>query len=449
MKLTQNQFFGLKEDMAINMPEGTTFSDVKTGITYMYRSNELKKSSVRPSLTSSITVTQENKDLTIGGVIDSTKEYVLDGIIDMGSTPITVPATGITIKGLSFDISGLKSTADNYTMFISETSEIGSGNILGADYLVEVSGSNSKVYEVYDATGFNAFELIRVNYNDCTSLGDIYDYRQGLESGSGRFGGSPSITLHGAWVGGYRITTSIVRNLFAGMTEPLFKAGTAFSMQSRFLSDINVDLPASAAFLDFSPSNFPNPGTLQLKGCIVTRNGVSNSSDANITPNISNSDLPSDWDGNSGMKNTFIGGLKDLTVEIETTLSAVDTPSIILGTWANSDLQHFESNLNYSFKHLGIDPQNFRITFDFVLQGLQDDQYIVHLMKNSGGSITSEYTQTRTIDRLAGVRDVTYFNGVFGLNMIQDDFLYWEVENITSGANCTLELDSQWFIEER
>ena len=55
----------------------------------------------------------------------------------------------------------------------------------------------------------NAFEFTRVNYINCTSLGDIYDYRQGLESGTGRFGGSPSLTLHGVWVGGYRITTSV------------------------------------------------------------------------------------------------------------------------------------------------------------------------------------------------------------------------------------------------
>ena len=180
-----------------------------------------------------VIVNQANKDTTIGGVIDSTKVYFIDGIVDMGSTSITVPPTGINIRGDSFDVSGLTSSADNYTMFISESIAIGSGNILGVDYLVTTSGVNSKVYGMYDSTGFNAFEFQRINYIDCTSLGDIYDYRQGLESGTGRFGGKPSLTLHGLWRGGFRITTSIVRDLDAGMTEPLFKAGTLLQMKLR------------------------------------------------------------------------------------------------------------------------------------------------------------------------------------------------------------------------
>ena len=77
--------------------------------------------------------TQANKDTTLGGVIDSTKEYFLDGIIDMGTTQITVPTTGMTIRGYSFDLSGLTSSEDNYTMFISESIAIGSGNLLGFD----------------------------------------------------------------------------------------------------------------------------------------------------------------------------------------------------------------------------------------------------------------------------------------------------------------------------
>tara|TARA_R110000851_G_scaffold237164_2_gene390015 strand:- start:7833 stop:9200 length:1368 start_codon:yes stop_codon:yes gene_type:complete len=404
---------------------------------------------VASQLNGRIIVTQDNFQTTLGGTIDSTKQYFLDGVIDMGTTQITVPVNGMTIAGLSFDISGLKSTEDNYTMFVSESPAIGSGNLLGFDYLIDVSGVNSKVYELYDATGFNAFEFIRINYNNCTSLGNIYNYRQGLENGTGRFGGSPSLTLNGLWRGGFRITTSITRGMSNTTTEPLFKAGTAFQMNSRFLTDMNVDLGTLQPFLDFAPVNFPNPSTLQLKGTIITRGGVSDSSNINITPNINNSDLASDWDGNSGLSNTFIGGLKDLIVETETVLLSANTQAIILGTWVDSDLQHFDSNFNYSLRHLGVDPRNFRVTFDFVLRGLQDNQYRVSLKKNSGGIITTEYGQTRTIDRLAGLRDVSYFNGVFGLEMQQYDFVYWVVENLTTATSCTLEIDSQWFIEER
>jgi len=400
-------------------------------------------------LANRIIVTQDNIATTLGGVIDSTKEYFLDGIIDLGITQITVPTTGMTLKGFSFDVSGLTSSEDNYTMFISESIAIGSGNMLGFDYYVSVTGTNSKVYEIYDATGFNAFEFARVNYIDCTNLGDLYDYRQGLESGTGRFGGSPSLTLHGLWLGGYRITTSIVRSMSDLTTEPLFKAGTLFQMNSRFLTDINVDLGDLQPLLDFIPADFPNPSTLQLKGCIVTRGGVTDSSDSNITPNVLSSDLCSNWDNNVGIPNTFIGGASEITTEVLTTISAINTKTLLLGTWTQSDLQHFDGNNNWSLRNLGIDPLEYRITFDFVLEGRQDDEYRIYLIKDSGGVLTTEFTQLRTIDRLSGGRDVSYFTGTFGIELIQNDFVYWEVENTSSAQNCTIELDSQFLIEER
>tara|TARA_R110000824_G_scaffold395328_1_gene595879 strand:- start:44 stop:1267 length:1224 start_codon:yes stop_codon:yes gene_type:complete len=400
-------------------------------------------------LANRIIVTQDNLATTLGGVIDSTKEYFLDGIIDLGTTQITVPATGMTLKGFSFDVSGLTSSEDNYTMFISETILIGSGNVLGSDYLIDVSGANSKVYELYDATGFNAFEFQRVNYNNCTSLGDIYDYRQGLEGGTGRFGGSPSLTLHGLWRGGYRITTSIVRSMSDLTTEPLFKAGTLFQMNSRFLTDMNVDLGDLQPLFDFAPLNFPNSSTLQLKGCIVTRGGVADSSDSNITPNVLSSDLCSNWDDNIGVSNTFIGGASEITTEVLTTISAINTKTLLLGTWTQSDLQHFDANNNWSLRNLGTEPVDYRVTFDFVLEGSQSREYRIYLIKDSGGVLTTEFTQLRTIDRLSGGRDVSYFTGTFGLELNENDFIYWEVENISGSQNCTIELDSQFLIEER
>tara|TARA_R110001632_G_scaffold83696_1_gene185184 strand:+ start:129 stop:1352 length:1224 start_codon:yes stop_codon:yes gene_type:complete len=400
-------------------------------------------------LANRIIVTQDNLATTLGGVIDSTKEYFLDGIIDLGTTQITVPATGMTLKGFSFDVSGLASSEDNYTMFISETILIGSGNVLGSDYLIDVSGANSKVYELYDATGFNAFEFQRVNYYNCTSLGDIYDYRQGLEGGTGRFGGSPSLTLHGLWRGGYRITTSIVRSMSDLTTEPLFKAGTLFQMNSRFLTDMNVDLGDLQPLFDFAPLNFPNSSTLQLKGCIVTRGGVADSSDSNITPNVLSSDLCSNWDDNIGVSNTFIGGASEITTEVLTTISAINTKTLLLGTWTQSDLQHFDANNNWSLRNLGTEPVDYRVTFDFVLEGSQSREYRIYLIKDSGGVLTTEFTQLRTIDRLSGGRDVSYFTGTFGLELNENDFIYWEVENISGSQNCTIESDSQFLIEER
>jgi len=326
-----------------------------------------------------ILVNQSNVSTTLGGVIDSTKEYFIDGIIDLGTTQITVPVTGMTLKGYSFDLSGLTSSEDNYTMFISESVAIGSGNLLGSDYYISVTGTSSKVYELYDATGFNAFEFTRLNYIDCTSLGDIHDYRQGLESGTGRFGGSPSLTLHGTWLGGYRITTSIVRSMSDTTTEPLFKEGASFVMNSRFLSDINCDLGTLQSLLDFQDVNFPNPSTLQLKGCEITRNGVYLPQDGHITPNINQKNLSCFWKGNNGLPNTYVGGTTKITSEETTVVSAGSTYYDLEGIFTGSGLQHFTASADGKLTHEGVNPREFQITASLVLESTANNDLSVDL----------------------------------------------------------------------
>lgn len=381
--------------------------------------------------------------------IDSTKEYFLDGIIDMGTTSLVVPTTGITIRGHSFDLSGLISSEPNHVLIKSESAVIGSGNILGADFYMSVTGAGSKVYDLYDATGFNAFEFARINYIDCESLGDIHDYRQGLEEGTGRFGGKPSLTLHGTWVGGYRITTTIVRSLSASMTEPLFKAGTAFVMNSRFLTDINCDLPTSAAFCDFAPANFSNPSTVQVRGAIFSRNFSFDATDTNIFSNLDSTDLESDWDGNIGIPNTFVGGESVVTAEVTTTISGANTIADLDGTYTASNLQHFDAPANGQLRHVGINPREYTVTFDFVMEGGANDDYKLHLYKFDGTSSSSIYTMTRVINNNQGGRDVAYFTGQTFVTLEQNQYVFWRVENLNDASNCTLELDSVWSVKER
>jgi hypothetical protein len=338
-------------------------------------------------------------------------------------------------------------------MFISESIAIGSGNVLGFDYYVSVTGTSSKVYELYDASGFNAFEFQRVNYIDCTSLGDIYDYRQGLESGTGRFGGSPSLTLHGIWLGGYRITTSIVRSMSDTTTEPIFKEGLLFEMRSRFLTDINCDLGDLQPLLDFQASNFPSSSTLQLKGCEITRGGNYNADDSNITPNIDRGALACFWKNNNGLPNTFVGGTNAIVSEETTIVSAGSTYYTLEGVFLGNGLQHFTASSDGKMTHIGVNPREFEITASLVLESTQNNSLTVRFRRwdNSANAFVDlDYTeQTRVVNNLQGGRDVAYFNINVGGVLDQDDFLQIQVKNNSGNNNVIAENGSFFRVQER
>lgn len=384
----------------------------------------------------------------LAGTLDSTKEYVIDGIIDMGSQSIEIPAGGLNIRGWNFNVSKLISSENNYTMFTSPVG--GSGDVLGTDYSIEVTGTNSKVYDLKSVNGFQAFEFERINYNDCSSLGSIDNYRQGLEVGTGRFGGSPSLELIGVW-NGFRITTSIVRVLDSGMTEPLFKAGAGFSMNNRFLTDINVDLPASAAFFDFSASNFPTPSTIQVTGAIVTRNGVSDPNDTNLTPNITAAELPCAWSNNNGLDDTFEGGSSTISAAAATTILVQNDFYDLNGTYTPTDLQHFDAPANGQLRHLGNNPRNYNLIADFVIQGTRNDELDIKIVKwdNSAAGFVDLFTKRRTVNNLSGARDVAIFFINFQITLDQNDYVKLQVANATSTANVEAEIDSFYMLQER
>lgn len=384
----------------------------------------------------------------LSGTLDSSKEYFIDGVVDMGSQSIEVPAGGLSFSGYNFDVSQLVSTASSYTMFTSPVG--GSGNLVGKDYSIDVSGAGSKVYDITDATGFNAFEFARINYNNCSSLGTISGYRQGLETGTGRFGGKPELELAGTWLGGYFIDTSIVRSLDDGAYS-LFKAGAGFSMASRFRSNQNIDLPASVSFLDFSASNFVNPSTLQLEGCIITRAGVFDAEDSNLTPNIAASELVSAWAGNNGLPNTFVGGESVITAEITTTISVAGTFVDLAGTYTPADLQHFDAPANGQLRHLGSSPREFSVSGQLVLDSGSNNEVDLKIVifRSATTSFEDAKTQRRVINNLQGGRDVGYFVITDNITLGSNDYVKLQVANVNNTSNITVELDSFFTIGAR
>ena len=279
-----------------------------TGDTITYDSVAGHWDNTPSELKGRIVVTQENVLTTICGTIDPTKEYFLSGIIDLGGRQIKVPVEGMDIRGYSANTSGLVSSENNHSMIISRTDDFGtnlkSGDLIISNISIEVSGTNSKVYDLYDVDGSHKVEFNNVKYNNSTSLGNLYDYNRGSESGTSRHGGSPSLSFHGSWDEGYRLSNSIASGMSNTTTEPLFKAGTSFGVDSRFLIDMDVDLGLLQPLLDFAPSNFTENNSLQLMNLWLTRVGVINAADINITPNISSTDSESSWVNNNGVNNS-------------------------------------------------------------------------------------------------------------------------------------------------
>ena len=323
------------------------------------------------------------------------------------------------------------------------------GNVIIHDMCLVTSGTSSKMFDLVDDGGTHAIELTRVNFDQCTSLGTLDGFRQGLEGGTGRFGGTPNLTLKGTWGGGYRISTSIVRSLDAGMTGALFQEGVSFTMASRFLTDINCDLPASASLVDFQSSNFPNPSTLQFHDVILTRNGVIDPEDANLTPNVDEADLVSSWRNNQGLHNTFVGAEAECTVEVETVITTQGVSEVLLGTQVATDLQHFDSPSNGQLRHLGSSPTEFTVSWDFIIDGQQNGEYRLDLVEDVGGVVSVIHSQTRVINNLQGGRDVAFFTGTHHERILKNNFTYWKITNLTGTQNCTLELGSTWDIDER
>lgn len=401
------------------------------------------------TLQSEVIVTQDNYKTTLAS-IDSTKQYRIDGIIDMTADPITVevPVGGWSFRGLNFDVSGIKCSASNFTL--AESAVGGSGNILGADCFIQIDGANSRAWNFTDANGFNAFEFSQLNYINCTSLGIITGYRQGLESGTGRFGGTPELTLDGSWIGGYKITTSVAGNLSPSFNGYLFKAGGTLSLNSRFQCDMNINLPALAGFCDFSPSNFANPNTLLPEAMRVTRNGVIDPDDANLTPNVTEKDICSNWYRNVGLKNTFKGGFFKVTTEVATPIAATNTRYPLLGTYTVSNLAHFDSPSQGQARFISDSTFEFEVKAAFKIEGNQNNVINIYVVidRAVGGTDTIEVFPS-VIDNLLGTRDIAIVNIDHPIDMKFNDVLRFEIENESATATLTAEIGSYFQVKER
>lgn len=364
----------------------------------------------------------------------------------MGNVRID-PLGNLNIAGFGFGISLLFSSEDNYIMFESPVS--GSGDVLMDKLAIAVGGLNSQVFALKSNDGQRAFELEKVNFNGCTSLGYIENYRQGLEVGTGRFGGNPELELRGAW-NGYRIATSITRGLGVGFTGFLFKAGTGFTMNGSFSSDMNVDLGANGKLCDFAPANFLQTNVLRFKGMRVFRNGVYLVDYTTAVPNITPSDVACAWEDNIGLPNTVKGADISLNGDSVVTVLAANTYYDLTGTVVASRLSHVDNPAGWQLRNTSAIPVDYELKGQFVIAGTANDiaDIKVVIYRAATTSFVDSKHVGRVINNNTGPRDVAYFDVFDQFTLNPNDYVKPMIENRSGPRSLTIEDESFYMLLE-
>lgn len=400
-----------------------------------------------PWITKEIKVTSWDQ---LAWTIDSTALYIIDWVVDMWTDTIKVPTTWINIRGLGFWVSKLISSANSYSMFVNDWVNY-TWDVFLDRIDLEVTWTGSQLYNLDNQGNWWAIEHTVVNFNNCTSLGNLSNYRQWLELNTWRFWGTPTLTFNWTWAWGYRVTTSITRWLSAWMTGSLFQEWTWLTFSSRFLTDMNCDLPTNASFANFQSSNFTAPSLFQISWAIISRNFVIDANDTNILPNITSSDLSVSFRNNQWITNTYVGWESLVTAETTTVITTPWTFVFLDWTYTASNLQHFDAPANWQLRHLGNNPREYRFIWDLNVDGWSNDSVSVRVRKwdNSASQFETVQTQTRQVNSFVWGRDVAFFTIITNVILDINDYVFLEVANNSWTTNVTLENWSFFILQER
>ena len=387
-----------------------------------------------PASVGQVEVTQANFRTVLSN-IDPKKSYRIAEEIHLEGFKIVIPGN-VSFTGYDFDRSKL--IAENPSDIILESAPGGSGNILIRDIAFEVG----HVWNLTGITGFEAIELARVNFNNVSSRGNIINYRQGLGNGNGYFGGTPELNLSGTW-NGWRETVCIARGLQNIIS--FWKAGTNFLMSGRFITDMNIDLPTQGAFIDFDESHILNDEGLQIKGATVTRNGVLDSSDVSIHPNIDETSVKSFWSGNTGVPNTIKTATCKAQAEQATSILVQNTYYPIEASWIIDKESHFDSPTPGVLRLLS-GSGKYKFFGNLTLRGGRNDVIQIKVVKSQDNFVTSEELETipRVINNLAGSRDIAFVPLTFIGELKKNDLIRTEVLIVDDTGTITAEAGSYY-----
>lgn len=372
--------------------------------------------------------------------IDSTKNYMIDGAVDMGTAQIIVPETGISLSGLNGarDTAKLISSADNYEMFISPSGGY-SGNVTLESCSIEVTGTNSKVFNLDNDSNGSALDIVGVNFNNCTSLGDLTDYRQLLFDNIGFIFIDDGLRFNGTWTG-IAVTTSIVVGFPAAA---LFKRGTGFAV-GNVRSDINfLSVNAASVLFDFQTADITTKGGFSLTNVRTIA--------TNAIPNIPSSSVYARIRNCIGIKNTYVGGQWYISSTAATPLNgvAISTPLKLAGTTNYRDMQWFSNTTNNAFVYDGDQVIDVEVKGNISLSGTNGDVINIYIRQwdDSASSYIDLSETAGSTMNASGRAEGIAFNGI-GTISNNDRIELW-VENDSAARDVTALLNGYVILSER
>lgn len=377
--------------------------------------------------------------------IDSSKVYLIDGFIDMGTQQIEVPSGGFFFRGLDYFTSGLFSTEDNYTMFVNAAGQA-AGNVRSFNVEIYVSGLNSQVFDLDNQENGGAIEFNSTNFGTfstlTTSLGSLSNYRQIRTDDVAFIRIGDGLTFNGTWLGGFAIRDTILLAIPANVT--IFKEGTSLDFQGSSISNVNaISTDDTVTVFDFQDINFSRDEGFALNAARFNIN-------SNPIPNMSLSTTKRFFKDCSGVKNTFPGGRWEVTSQTVTPLT-VGVLTKVLGTTSYDDLVHFSQTVDNAFIYDSEIAKEFTITGQLVVDGGPNDE--IEIVIRKWDDPTSSYINLRsfirTISNVVGGLDISYFDPYVSADLDTNDRIEVWVQNNTDNTNITLLNGSFLVINQR
>lgn len=327
--------------------------------------------------------------------IDSTKNYIIDGSIDMGSQSIVIPSGGISISGLNGarDVAILYSSEDNFDLFVTADGSY-SGDVVMESCTVQLTGSNSRMFNIDNNENGNACELVEVNITDgICGLIDSY-----------RLSGSVRSDLN---------MTSSTNN-------------------------------ANCTLCNFSPSNIVNDDGFVFDNVRVNLNVL------DPVPNMPASSTKARFRNCVGMPNTYVGGIYSVSVSSSTVISLVNTPVKMAGTTVYKDMNWFSNTTSNSFVYDSDLPIDVQVLCNLSFSGGNNDQITVRIYHYDSSSSTYNdigFSQA-TLNGGGGDRAENVL--VLGTTILgKNDRIEIWIENNTDTSNISVIVGGQVIVSER